>query len=124
MLKQILAEENIVDNNLETVRNKVHNIINIITKEQYENKPISNIPVVSAQDFVNYNDYLCLKALTEKPLTRDELSSKINLARTTTFDTLQRLLLREYIIQINLKKTNRGRPIALFFAVVEFNDDE
>lgn len=107
-----------LNQDIDVVREKVHNFVsNVLIKEQKNNKSI--IPTVSSEDFVNYNDFICLKALIEKPLTRDELSKKTKLARTTTYDALQRLLINQHIVQLNLKRNNRGRPIALFFAVSE-----
>lgn len=57
-----------------------------------------------------------LGALKQGPLTRDQLVKKLELPRTTIYDGLKKLILRNEVKKnpIYITERNRGRPVVLF----------
>lgn len=52
------------------------------------------------------------------PLSRPELVQLIGVARSSIYDSLQRLILRGYVVQYSEKRSHTGRPTTIFDALI------
>lgn len=67
------------------------------TRMVLRNPTVMKISSVSEKDFLNKNDYLCLRTLLLKPLTIDEITQKVKIKSNSVNDSLQRLENLDYI---------------------------
>lgn len=74
------------------------------------------------EDFTSINDFIALQALCfheGATLTRNDLEKITGIPRTTIYDTMERLILRNYARKISIPG-GRGRPLAYYEAKVNF----
>ncbi|MFX0117650.1 MAG: helix-turn-helix domain-containing protein [Candidatus Hodarchaeota archaeon] len=72
----------------------------------------------------NPNDRLVLRCLVSenRAMTRDEITYRTGIPRTTTFDSLQRLVLKNIIEVESESRATVGRPKRFYTAILQFSD--
>lgn len=77
-----------------------------------------NIQSAIKNEYISETDHNVLLVLTKQgPKTRSELVKITNIARSTLYDSLLRLILKEKVIKYSEKPDGPGRPRVYFKAV-------
>ena len=75
--------------------------------EDYNRKHLTS----TGNEFTNETDRIVMGALSEiQPTTRMELCKKTGIPRTTTYDALNRLILKKVVIKYSTPRKTKGRP--------------